>query len=188
MFYQPEIKAVMIPAKDYCSNYRDSEQFIEYCKVCPRYGNLWCCPPHRENTDAVLAPFKYVYLVGIRTEVPESLRDMITDPQTIGEMAEFITKDCRRFVDSVMLGLEKAIPQSMSFHAGRCYRCEYCARLFGKECNHPDLMRPSLESYGFDVARTTEELLGFSLEWSNERLPKHITFISALFTKERITL
>lgn len=188
MFIEPEIKTVMIPADEYCRNYRDPETFIEYCKVCPRYNRLWCCPNHAVDTSAVLAQYKYAYIVGIRTKVDEHLRNTITDPVTIGEMTEFITKDCRRHVDSIMLGLEKAVPDSMGFHAGRCYHCEYCARIFGKPCIHPDLMRPSLESYGFDVARTTEELLGFKLEWSANKLPEKISFISALFTKEKINL
>lgn len=188
MFAEPEVKTVMISAEDYCRKYRDPDTFIEYCKVCPRYQHLWCCPPHCCDTGKVIADFRYVYIVGMRTRVDEHLRSTITDPVTIGEMTEFITKDCRRYVDSVMLGLEKASSGSMGFHAGRCYRCEYCARLFGKPCIHPKQMRPSLESYGFDVARTTEELLGFKLEWSADKLPEHISFISALFTKEKIEL
>lgn len=188
MLYQPEVKAVMIPAEDYCRDYRDPAQFMEYCKVCPRYGHLWCCPPFDFDTTKVLAEYGYVYIIGVRTTVDSHLREILTDPQTIGEMTEFITKDCRRYVDGILLGLEKAYPGSRSFHGGRCYRCEYCARLFGRPCIHPDKMRSSLESYGFDVAKTTEELLGYPLEWSSDKLPEHISFISALFTKEKIDL
>ncbi|MBQ1251678.1 MAG: hypothetical protein IIY02_02050 [Firmicutes bacterium] len=188
MFNQPEIKTVMISAEEYCKNYRDPDTFIEYCKVCPRYNRLWSCPPLTCNADAVLAQYKYVYIVGVRTKVDEHMRQTIKDPVTIGEMTEFITKDCRRHVDSIMLGLEKSAPGSLGFHAGRCYRCDYCARLMGKPCVYPNEMRNSLESYGFDVARTTEELLGFKLEWSADQLPEHIAFISALFTKEPIAL
>ena len=188
MLFQPEIKTVMIPAEKYCREYRDPEQFIEYCKVCPRYNHLWCCPPFDFDTTEALKPYHYVYIVGIRTTVDPHLREIVTDPVTVGEMTEFITKDCRRYVDPVILGMEKAAPGSRSFHAGRCYRCDYCARIFGRPCVHPQEMRSSLESYGFDVARTTEELLGFKLEWSADRLPDHISFISALFTKEEISL
>ncbi|MBQ6810542.1 MAG: hypothetical protein IJO94_03955 [Firmicutes bacterium] len=188
MFINPEIKTVMISAEDYCRDYRDPETFIEYCKVCPQYKNLWCCPPLTCDPVEKLKPYKYVYIVGVRTKVDEHLRETITDPVTIGNMTEFITKDCRRHVDGIMLGLEKSAPNSLGFHAGRCYRCQYCARIFGKPCVYPDQMRNSLESYGFDVARTTEELLGFKLEWSADKLPEYISFISALFTKEPIAL
>lgn len=188
MLLKPEIKTVMVSAEEYCRNYRDPEKFMEYCKVCPRYNHLWSCPPFDHDTTAALKPYRYAYIIGVRTTVDPQLRESVTDPYTIGEMAEFITKDCRRFVDPLILGIEKVSPGAKAFQAGRCYRCEYCARLFGKPCIHPDEMRSSLESYGFDVARTSEDLLGFPLEWSSEKLPEHIAFISAVFTKEKISL
>lgn len=183
-----EVKAVSIPTSEYFKNYRDEKQFIEYCKECPRYGHLWCCPPFDFDTTARLAPYRYVYIIGFRATIDSRLREMVTDPVTIGDMAEFLTKDFRRNIDDVILGLEKAIPGALAFHAGRCYRCEYCARLLGKPCIHPDKMRSSLESHGFDVAKTTEDLLGFKLEWSNNQLPEHLSFVSALFTKDKIAL
>ena len=188
MLNNVEVKAVAITANEYCQNYRDEAQFIEYCKVCPRYRHLWCCPPFDFEPSARIAPYRYVYIIGFRAAIDERLREMVTDPVTIAEMAEFLTKDFRRRVDPVILGLEKAVPEALAFYGGRCYLCEYCARLAGKPCLHPDKMRSSLESYGFDVAKTTEELLGFKLEWSNERLPEHLSFIFALFTKEKIDL
>lgn len=188
MLNNPEVKAVCIPLTDYCRDYRDEKQFIEYCKECPRYGHLWCCPPFDFDTTAKIAPYRYVYIIGIRTAVDPRLIEMVKDPVTIGEMAEFLTKDFRRRMDDIILGLEKAVPDSLSFYAGRCYLCDYCTRLAGKPCRHPQQMRSSLESYGFDVAKTTEDLLGFKLEWDNDRLPEHISFIAALFTKEKIAL
>jgi len=183
-----EVKTACISAEDYCRDYRDEKQFIEFCKGCPRYGHLWCCPPFAFNTTARLAPYRYVYIIGIRTTVDPQLREMVKGAGTVGEMAEFLTKNFRPVIDDIMLGLEKAVPGSLAFYAGRCYLCDYCARLFGKPCNHPDKMRSSLESHGFDVVKTTEELLGFKLEWDNDKLPEHISFISALFTKDKLAL
>ena len=187
MLYQPEIKTVMIPASEYCRDYRDPARFIEYCKQCPRYQNLWCCPPFDFDPSDTLKSFRYAYIVGVRATVNPAIRDLITDPVTIGEMAEMITKDCRRFIDPVILALEERSPGALAFYGGRCYLCEYCARLKGQPCRHPEQMRSSLESFGFDVARTTEDLLGFELEWSTDRLPKQISFISAIFTKEPLS-
>jgi predicted metal-binding protein len=183
-----EVKTVCIPFEEYCKDYRDEKQFIEFCKECPRYGHLWCCPPFDFDTTAKMTPYRYVYIIGIRTTVDPQLREMVKDPVTIGEMAEFLTKDFRRVMDDIVLGLEKAVPGSLAFYAGPCYLCKYCARLSGKSCRYPDKMRSSLESYGFDVAKTTENLLGYQLEWNNDKLPEHLSFISALFTKEKIDL
>ena len=47
-------------------------------------------------------------------------------------------------------------------------------------------MRHSLESVGFDIEAMTRELLGIDLEWSTDgSLPKHITLVTALFTREK---
>jgi predicted metal-binding protein len=186
MLINPEIKTVMIPAEEFCRDYRDEKTFIEFCKACPRYGKLWSCPPFDYDTSARIAPYRYVYIIGVRTTVDPRLRDMVTDPVTIGDMAQFVTRDFRRGLDDMMRGLEKAVPNSLAFFAGCCYLCDHCARLFNQPCVHPDKMRNSLESYGFDVVKMTEELLGFKLDWSNDRLPEHISFISALFTKDQI--
>lgn len=186
MLFNPEIKTAVISVEEYCRKYRNPDEFIQYCKVCPCYGNIWCCPPFDFDPGKSLMEFRSVCLIGMRVSVDDYLKEIISDPVTIGDMAEFITKDCRRYLDPVILGLERAFPGSRAFHAGRCYRCQYCARLKGNRCIHPNEMRYSLESYGFDVARTAEDLLGFSLEWSGDSLPEHISFISALFTKEEI--
>lgn len=188
MYNNIEVKAVCIPLADYCRDYRDEKQFIAYCKECSQYGHLWCCPPFDFDTTAKIAPYRYAYIIGIRVAVDPHLRETVKDPVTIGEMAEFLTRDFRRYMDHIILGLEKAVPGSLAFHAGRCYLCDYCARLFDKPCRHPSQMRPSLESYGFDVAKTTENLLGFKLEWDKQKLSEHISFIAALFTKEEIAL
>lgn len=185
MYNNVEVKTVCVSLTDYCQDYRDEKQFIAYCKECPQYRRLWCCPPFDFDTTAQIAPYRYAYIIGLRVAVPPSLREMIKDPITVGDMAEFLTRDFRRYLDGIILGLEKAVPGSLALHAGRCYLCEDCARLSAAPCRHQEQMRPSLESYGFDVAKTTENLLGFKLQWDNQKLPEYISFIAALFTKEK---
>ena len=45
-----------------------------------------------------------------------------------------------------------------------------CTRAEGKPCRHPDLVRPSPETYEFDIVRTASELFGIELKWGKEGL------------------
>ena len=65
--------------------------------------------------------------------------------------------------------------------------CEHCSRPDGMPCRHPRLMRCSLESWGFDLGRTTSELLGIDLEWSAKgKLPDSLTLVTALFSPSEL--
>ena len=37
-------KEISVP--EYLEGYVEVEEFLEYCKACPNYGNLWTCPPY----------------------------------------------------------------------------------------------------------------------------------------------
>ncbi len=66
----------------------------------------------------------------------------------------------------------------------RCVLCpEGCTRPEGKPCRHPERLRHSLESVGFDIVAMTRELLGIDLEWSTDgTLPKHLSLVTALMS------
>ena len=57
-------------------------------------------------------------------------------------------------------------------YVGNCfYRPKgTCTRAEGKPCRHPDLVRPSPETYEFDIVRTASELFGIELKWGKEGL------------------
>ena len=88
-----------------------------------------------------------------------------------------------------MLELETQYQGSLAFFAGSCFLCrkEDCTRRSGKECIYPDKARSSLEAYGFDIAKTSSELLGIELVWSKGLvLPEYFTLVSGLFTDHEI--
>lgn len=83
-----------------------------------------------------------------------------------------------------MLDLERRYDGRAFAYAGRCLYCpnESCARLEGKPCRHPELVRPSLEACGFDLCRTTEELMAIPLRWGEgDRMPEYLTLVSGFF-------
>lgn len=68
---------------------------------------------------------------------------------------------------------EQHVPMS---EAGRLIRPE------AKPCRHPELVRPSLEACGFDIAHTTSELFGIELKWGTDgSLPEYLTLVCGFF-------
>ncbi len=46
----------------------------------------------------------------------------------------------------------------------------------------PDLVRPALEAFGFDIGKTVRELFGYELQWDNGGdSPWRLTLVGALF-------
>lgn len=69
-------------------------------------------------------------------------------------------------------------------YVGKCLYCpdSECARKCNRPCLHPDKVRPSLEAFGFDIARTLSELFGIELLWGkNDILPEYLVLVSGLF-------
>jgi hypothetical protein len=80
---------------------------------------------------------------------------------------------------------------------GRCMRpaeaktevCsqDKCTRIEGKLCIFPDKIRPSLESFGFDVSQTSLRLLNVEMKWSRDGvLPPYFVLVSGFFTNADI--
>ena len=68
---------------------------------------------------------------------------------------------------------EQHVPMS---EAGRLIRPE------AKPCRHPELVRPSLEACGFDIAHTPSELFGIELKWGTDgSLPEYLTLVCGFF-------
>ena len=69
-------------------------------------------------------------------------------------------------------------------YVGTCLYCPEgtCTRPEAKPCRHPELVRPSLEACGFDIAHTTSELFGIELKWGTDgSLPEYLTLVCGFF-------
>ena len=65
---------------------------------------------------------------------------------------------------------------------GSCLLCPSCTRTEGAPCLYPKKVRPSLEACGFDIGKTTTELLNIELKWGESgKMPEYITLVSAVF-------
>ena len=155
--YDVEELAAIIGRERYVSEFRDVPTFEACCRQCPNYANRWGCPPFDHDTLQDLVAFEKVY--------------------------DLMWPELER-VNKRLLELEK-VSRGMAFgFVGKCPHCKGapCARTSGKPCRHPELVRPSLEAYGFNVSLTASEVLGIDMLWGSAgTMPPYLTLVCGLF-------
>lgn len=174
--YQVQDFTAEISTDEYISRFNDSERFIRCCKECRNYGKVWVCPPFTHDTMAELRQYSRVLLLATRItpdgkEIPYS------------EVNRFFRPERLR-IEKKLRAMEKTYGGKAFAYAGSCLYCPEgtCSRLENQPCRHTELVRPSLESYGFDIGRTTSELFGIELLWgSNGFLPEYLTLVCGFF-------
>ena len=94
------------------------------------------------------------------------------------------TPDPARTAAARTLEMERQYGGRSFAYVGTCIHCPEgsCTRPEGRPCRHPELVRPSLEACGFDVARTASELFGIEMKWgSGGRMPEYLTLVCGFF-------
>lgn len=175
-----------IEVKNYISNYRDTVRFIEYCKKCNRYNTCWSCPPFDFDEDKYISDLDTAYIIGTQILIEKHI---ITENKGLNRcetvLYEIIDK-VRLELDKTLLDIETKYPASRVFFAGTCRNCmlECCTRAKGNPCINPHTVRPSLEALGFDISKTSSELLNIEMKWSVDGdLPEYLTLVSGFFMK-----
>lgn len=184
--YRIEHKVAHIPLAQYISEYRDVERFIGCCQACERYNACWACPPFDFDTDAYLSPYSHAYIIGTKVIFDPDIRADLRGNDVIIPMTYKVIEDVRREIDPKLLALERQYPGGRALYAGTCHVCPagQCTKRQGKPCAFPHLVRPSLEALGFNIGKSTTELLGIDLRWSQDGiLPEYLTLVSGYFSK-----
>lgn len=174
--YSVDDFTVSITTEEYIKQFRDVDKFMEYCRQCHNYNRLWVCPPFNHNLDKELCKWKYILLTA--TQITPETKDI-----PLKESGAFIRAERKR-LESKLLEMERKYGGRSFAFAGNCLYCpeDTCTRLSGLPCRHPDLVRPSLEAYGFNLYRTASELFGIEMLWSkNEFIPDYLTLVCGLF-------
>lgn len=181
----------LLSAEEYIRDYRDPEKFISFCQQCERYNNCWACPPFDFNTTAYISGFKQAHIIGTKILFSSSIRENCTTIEQRKALSLQAIEATRKIIDSQLLFLEHEYPGSLVFYAGTCHLCPSGSCTRGKQhpCRYPRKIRHSLESMGFDIGKTTSELLHIELQWSNDaQLPEYLTLVSGFFTKQALLL
>lgn len=165
---------IELQAKDYMARFRDPVRIEGYCRECANYGKSWACPPFDRDISKLLSQWDRALIIAVKVNVP-------ANGTPISQAME-ILRPVRTGFERSLLKLEGETDGLALGFAGKCLHCDSCLRTTGKECAFPHLVRPSLEAYGFDVVRTTSELLGLEMEWSHDgTLPRVLMLVGALF-------
>ena len=186
--YHTEIYIKPSTIEELKNNFWDIEKFEGFCKQCRNYGKLWSCPPYNFSIEEYVDRYKYVYIVGVKIVFDEDTLSSINTKEKISNYTTETLHFMKNKIMNEMLKLEKLYPNSTSLSAGGCNLCENCSKLKNIQCVHPDLMRYSLESLGFDVGGISSKLLNFELKWATEtRLPDYFSLIAGIMTNEEIS-
>lgn len=174
--YDAEQVVAVVDRERYVRDFRDVATFEECCRACPNYGNRWGCPPFDHDTLQDLLSYAKVMIVGVKLTPHDARMPM---EQVYDLMRPELERLNRR-----LLELERETGGLAFGFVGKCERCGNapCARTQGKPCRHPDVVRPSLEAYGFNVSQTASELLGIGMVWSKgKNVPRYLTLVCGLF-------
>ena len=168
-----EIRKVKIKDLTHFANIRETEK---NCRQCPRYGNSWSCPPEVPNIYKYTWKYKYAYLIVEKVEYPEKLCK--GDFPTLFAEREKYYDGFRRELQLKLLEAEKKYPGTYS--VSTCLICDQCARSEGKPCRHPESMRYSMTTLGFDFSKLMKEYFDIELSWSGDSLSTYDYIVAAL--------
>lgn len=172
-----DLYAATADAADYVARYRDGERFLALCRECPNFGRSWACPPFDTDIDAALKPFATVTIHAVKI--------MPVTPGLPLDSAKDLLRFHREEFERRLLKIERDKGGRVFTFAGECLYCPAgtCTRSCGLPCRHPDMVRPSLEAYGFDVGLTVRDYLGLDLLWGKDnRLPDYLLLVGAHFS------
>lgn len=173
--YTTQILTATISLADFMASYRDVNRIEAYCRACDNYGRYWSCPPFSYDVEQRLCMYSEVTLIALRVNTTN---------------ADISWREWHNLLLPERIHFEQRLRQLESLYngwacnAGGCVYCQdnTCTRSCNTPCRHPQLMRPSLEAYGFDVSRAMNNLLGLPLQWAHGNTsPEYISFVAALF-------
>ena len=166
------------------ARYRDPERFIGFCRECERWNRCWACPPLTVDPEAYLRPYRWATFVAAKIYFDDTERAVANSPETLRVIAWNALKMEKTRLFDALLRCEALVPNSAQLSSGGCHLCEVCARIDEKPCRHPEKLRYSLDAFGFDLTKISEDLLGIRLLWSNgQELPEYYTLVHALLSE-----
>lgn len=172
--------STILPTEEYISRFRNAELFMKRCMECRNYNRNWSCPPYSHDIPAELRQYSHIIITATsitpkKKNIPLSEWNSIVGPE-------------RERVEKYLLAMEKELGGRAFGFGGSCSYCpeDECTRPKGLPCRHPELVRPSLEAYGFDISKTLSELFDIELVWGKEGfIPEYITLVSGcMFDKK----
>ena len=193
MYYIHKFSIGPVEMDKMLEEYHQLRKTRRYCAACPNYNKYWSCPDYAFDEALFLKEFKYMYLIAREYEIPREDRQKIFGIQPVAEYCKQVMQAMKVESWKDLLDLEAEFPGTLSLMPGNCHVCdisgEGCAKPKGQKCRHPELMRFSLESLGFDVDAICKYEIGVLLLWPKEgHLPEKLCAVMALMSNEKIPM
>ncbi len=170
--YKKEIDTIT-----YVNEYVNVEEFLQMCKQCPNYNNVWTCPPFDFSPEGYWKQYSILEVIA---------KKIILEPEEKNEGWETIIAQVKKDLTEELFSMEKEIPGSISLSAGHCEECgEVCLRKENKPCCNKGRMRYSIEALGGNVGLTIQKLMGLKLEWVTEgEVPDYFILVGGILKNE----
>jgi len=139
------------------------------------------------GSKAFVDKFKYAHILGSKMTFDDAVLENTVTPEAVNNVCRETMRYGLIKASAYLRSYERKFPGSICFLGSQCLLCgnKPCTRLKKEACRHPNDVRVSLEAVGFDLGKTTQDLLGIELKWGKpNRLPQYITLVTALFTND----
>lgn len=184
--YTLKIYETKIPVQRLIADFQNKEYFLRFCKECVNYNARWSCPALDFDVNEYLSKFQFAHLISAKIVFKKEVIDTVRTAEDINRVTNETIQETRKHLLEKLLELEEKYPSSVSIVSGGCNICKTCARTLGKPCIHPDKMRYSLNTFGFDITKLLKELFQIELIWSKGKLPEYYTLVSAFLTNKNL--
>ena len=167
-------KEIDIPT--YVDKYVNVEEFLEKCKECPNYNQVWTCPPFDFSPEDYWKKYSTMELVAKKI--------ILSPDERNGDWIAVLAK-VKKELTAELFEMEKEFKGSISLSAGHCEQCEeVCNRKYNQPCCNKERMRYSIEALGGNVGLTIQNLMGLSLEWVTENeVPSYFILVGGILKK-----
>lgn len=164
-----------ISIEDFMDTYYDGPTILQKCRECPGFATTWSCPEFDFDTAQYWLRFKTYRVICDRIAMSGVTTPMEAEGRLYARKPVF---------NREMLALEKATPDCVALYAEECDECKTCARLMGKPCRFPEIMRYSIESLGGCGVKLVKDLFGFDPQWSDgETVPDYYILLGGILLK-----
>ncbi len=177
--YEVKRQTKTLTTNELFDRFANFERVHGFCKECPRYNtNFSCSPVDIDIKDYVLG---YDYADVTVTQLFFKKEDY-ERPYTEDEFNEILKntfyKEKQKTVDEIKK--EEESLEHANRVTGSCNICSRKCRDLYDECQHPDLIRYSVSSLGFDSTKILKDLFNIDLILIDKGLPKYLNNVSFL--------
>ncbi|MFD3156036.1 DUF2284 domain-containing protein [Haloimpatiens sp. FM7330] len=176
---------------DNLMKYFKLETIRKYCTSCPNFNKNWSCPNYTFDEKDYITNYNFAYVISSKLyfkDIQDTINDLKTKNKSDKQISYEIYLQLRKNVDKKMFDIEQLFPNTTILLGGSCNKCAKCTRLENKPCLHPENIRYSLESLGFEVSSITKNLLNEEIQFTKDKLPEYTLSVSAILSKDNLDI